>query len=427
MTKCQHGAPTPFTLSAMAARADFDVAIVGASLSGCTAAILLGQAGARVALIEKSPDPASFKRICSHFIQASAVPTLERLGLMEPILAAGGQRSRFHVWTRWGWIEPTERETAYSLNLRREVLDPLIRRRAAGQPGVELFMGWAAKRLLRDGGAFAGVAACDCDGGEREIRARLTIGADGRDSTTAAIAGVGERTSPHGRAAYGAYYEGAEPRFWPDASAWMLDPDLAAAFPTDSGLVLYVAMITKDRLPEFRGDPARALREFVAAVPDPPPIKRGRMVGSVLGKIDMTNRMRGPVAPGLALIGDAALASDPLPGIGCGWALQTGEWLADSVSPSLRGLDSLENGLRRYRRRHRRQLREHAFAIHDYSTGRKMQPPERLGLAAAARDGKVAAELEALTTRRAQPHQVMPRMLARSIAVNAGWIQSRRD
>src|SRR3954452_18733868 len=65
----------------MAARADYDVAIVGARLSGCTAAILLGRAGARVALIEKRPDPQAYKRVCSHFIQASAVPTIERIGL----------------------------------------------------------------------------------------------------------------------------------------------------------------------------------------------------------------------------------------------------------------------------------------------------------------------------------------------------------
>ena len=41
----------------------------------------------------------------------------------------------------------------------------------------------------------------------------------------------------------------------------------------------------------------------------------------------MTNRMRTTTAPGLALIGDAALATDPLFGVGCGWAFQSAEWL----------------------------------------------------------------------------------------------------
>ena len=56
---------------------DHDVAIVGASLAGSAAAILLGRAGARVALSEQRPDPHAFKRVCSHFIQGSAVPALE--------------------------------------------------------------------------------------------------------------------------------------------------------------------------------------------------------------------------------------------------------------------------------------------------------------------------------------------------------------
>src|SRR5262245_59531299 len=140
---------------------EYDVAIVGASLAGCTAAILLSRAGARVALIEKQPDPQAFKRMCSHFIQASAVPTIERLGLYEPILAAGGLRSRFHAWTRWGWIEPTERQSAYCLNLRRSLLDPMLREKAANLAGVDLMLGERAERLLRDGDAFGGVALRD--------------------------------------------------------------------------------------------------------------------------------------------------------------------------------------------------------------------------------------------------------------------------
>jgi menaquinone-9 beta-reductase len=399
---------------------EYDVAIVGASLSGCTAAILLSRAGARVALIEKSPDPAAFKRVCSHFIQASAVPTIERLGLYEPILEAGGLRSRFHSRTPWGWIEPTERREAYCLNLRRTVLDPMLRAAAALEPGVELMLGQSAERVLRDGGAFGGVAVRDRDGKEREIRARLVVGADGRDSRVAELAQVKEKTLPHNRLAYGGYFEGPKPRFWPDGAVWLLDPDMAAAFPTDSGQVFYIAMTHKDRAPEFKADPERALVEHVAAVPEPPPIRESRCVAPVIGKIEMPNRVRGPVAPGLALIGDAALATDPIFGVGCGFAFQSGEWLADSVSPALRGIESLENGLRRYRKRHRRQLGMHARLIHGYSTGRKFDPIERLMFSTAVRDRRAAALFEEMGTRSKTPPQQLVPMARRIVAANVG-------
>jgi len=404
----------------MAVRSEYDVVIVGASLSGCTAAILLSQAGARVALIEKRPDPQAFKRVCSHLIQASAVPTIERIGLDEPILAAGGLRSRLHSWTRWGWIEPTNERHAHCLNLRRELLDPMLREAAAAQPGVELMLGWTAERLIDDGASVGGVVIHDRQGNRREIEAGLTVGADGRDSAVAAMAEVNDKTLPHGRLAYGGYFEGPKPRFWPDGAIWLLDPDMAAAFPTDGGLVFYIAMTSKDRAPEFKQDAERALVEHVAGVPEAPPIRESRLVAPVIGKIEMPNRVRGPVAPGLALIGDAALATDPLFGVGCGFAFQSAEWLADSVSPALRGIESLEAGLRRYRKRHRRQLGMHARLIHDYAIGRKFDRGERLMLATAARDPKAAALFEAMGTRRTTPPRLLGPMAKRVAVAQAG-------
>jgi flavin-dependent dehydrogenase len=400
---------------------DFDAVVVGASLAGCATAIGLGRAGARVALIEKQPDRGAFKRTCSHFIQASAVPTIERLGLLEPIMAAGGVRSRIRAWTAWGWIEAPPEEAGYSVNLRREVLDPLVREVAAATPGVELMLGHAAGRLLREDGGVGGVALHNPDGEETELRARLTVGADGRDSRIAELSGVATKTLPHNRFAYGAYFEGASPAGAPDGSFWMLDPQWAAAFPTDEGLTFYAAMLTKDRLPEFKRDPAAALVTFVGDLPEAPPIRAGRMVGSVLGKLDMPNRVRVPVAPGLALAGDAALAVDPLFGVGCGWALQSAEWLADSVVPALRGAEPLEDGLDRYRRRHRHELRGHAFLINDYATGRRLNPGERALFAAAARDPKVAANFDEMGTRRIKPGRMLAKTLPRAIAVNARY------
>jgi 2-polyprenyl-6-methoxyphenol hydroxylase-like FAD-dependent oxidoreductase len=395
----------------------YDAVIVGGSLAGCAAATLLGRSGARVAVVEKSPDPKAFKRMCSHFIQASAVPTLERLGWLEPIYEAGGISTRVQAWTRWGWIKPPPPGNV-CVNLRREVLDPLIREKTAQEPGVELMLGHTATRVLRDGDRVSGVAVRSASGEETKLRAPLTVGADGRDSQIAELAGLPDKKTPHGRFAYGGYFEGPAPSIAPDAAFWMLDPQWAAAFPTDSDLTFYAVMATKDRLPEFKANPEEALVRFMSDMPEAPPIAQSSLVGQVLGKIDMTNRKRGPVALGLALIGDAALAVDPLFGIGCGWALQSGEWLADSVAPALRGEVPLEQGLDRYKRRHARGLGGHAFLINDYATGRPMSAIERLIFSAAARDERCARDFEAFGTREIRPQQFMPRMIPRAIAVN---------
>jgi 2-polyprenyl-6-methoxyphenol hydroxylase-like FAD-dependent oxidoreductase len=407
------------TKQSNANRSDYDAVIVGASLAGCATAIALGRDGASVALVEKQPDPAAFKRMCSHFIQASAVPALERLDLLGPIMEAGGLRSRMRAWTQWGWIEAPISKAREAVNLRRELLDPLLRETAAATPGVELMLGRSAERLLREGDAVRGVVVRDRDGEETTLGAQLVVGADGRDSRIAELAAVKTKTSPHGRFAYGAYFDGPPAVADGASTIWMLDPHWAAAFPTDSGLVFYAAMPTKDRLPEFRNDPEAALISFVGDIPEAPPIRASRLVSPVLGKIEMPNKVRVPVAPGLALVGDAAMAVDPLFGVGCGWAFQSAEWLADSVAPALRGDVALKDGLARYRRRHRRGLRGHATLINEYASGRKMRPGERLIFSAAARDRRAAETFDAFGTRCIGPSRAFASMIPRSIAVNA--------
>jgi menaquinone-9 beta-reductase len=391
---------------------EYDVAIVGASLAGSSAAIMLGRAGARVALIDQRPEASAFKRICTHYIQASAVGTLERTGLLEPMLAAGAVRSRGRIWTRWGWIEPPQRSMVPSgVNLRRAVLDPLVREIAAETSGVELMLGETAEELIRGTdatSAIGGVQVRDRHGERRRLTARLVVGADGRGSRVAKLAGVKTKTVKHGRFAYGGYFEGPAPHGAPDASLWFLDPDMVAAFPTDHELTFYACMPTSEHLPEFRRDPEAALKALVASVPDAPPIAESRVVPledgkPVQGKIDMTNVWHEPTAPGLALIGDAALAIDPLWGVGCGWAFQSSEWLANSVSGSLLGAEPLERGLARYQKRHARALRGHAAMIYDYAGGRKFNPGERLLFSAAAHDERVARVFEAFGTRTIGP------------------------
>jgi 2-polyprenyl-6-methoxyphenol hydroxylase-like FAD-dependent oxidoreductase len=407
--------------------ARYDAVVVGASLAGCASAMLLAREGARVALVEQRPDPDAYKKICSHYIQSSAVATLERLGLLEPMMAAGAVRSRVRMRTPWGWIEPTARGSAPSgVNLRREVLDPLIREAAASTPGVELMLGYTVEELLRDGDSICGARARNTAGEQLRLRGKLVVGADGRGSRVAKLAGVASKTVAHGRVAYGGYFEGPPPQGAPDASFWLLDPDMAAAFPTDSGLTFYAAMPIKEHAGAFREDPAKALVATLSAVPDGPPIAASRMVAPAQGKLDMTNVAHTPSGPGIALVGDAALAIDPLWGVGCGWALQSAGWLADSVAPALAGSETLASGLRRYRRRHARALRGHAATMYDYAGGRRFNPAERLMFRGAIHDERLAGVMEAFGSRNIGPLEMMLRGMPLAAAAGARRSLARR-
>lgn len=83
---------------------DYDVAVVGASLAGCTAATLLARSGLSVALVERQARRDAYKRVCTHFIQPCGTPTLQRLGLTEAIESAGGVRNSLDVWSEAGWV-----------------------------------------------------------------------------------------------------------------------------------------------------------------------------------------------------------------------------------------------------------------------------------------------------------------------------------
>ncbi len=407
--------------------ADYDVAIVGASLAGCGAAIMLARSGARIALIEKSPDQQAFKRICTHYIQSSGIRPLERMGLIEPMMQAGAVRARACVWTRWGWVDPSaSSKLPDGINLRRERLDPLIREIATSASNVDLILGHTVQELVYDGERVSGCRARDPHGQTLELRTRLVVGADGRGSRIAKLAPVETKTSPHGRFAYGGYFEGPQYARHPNSSLWLLDPDMVGAFPTDSGLIFYAVMPAMKHLPQFRDDPVAALRSFVAAVPDAPPIEQSRLVGEITGKIDMTNVINTPTAPGLALVGDAASAVDPLWGVGCGFALQSSEWLADSVVPALSGAEPLEQGLRRYRRRHARGLKGHTREILSYATGRKINAGEKLFFSTSSYDERTAKVFEAFGSRNIGPERMLATGIPLALLASARRSASRR-
>jgi 2-polyprenyl-6-methoxyphenol hydroxylase-like FAD-dependent oxidoreductase len=113
-------------------------------------------------------------------------------------------------------------------------------------------------------------------------------------------------------------------------------------------------------------------------------------------------------------VGDSALATDPLFGVGCGWAFQSAEWLVEEAAPALMGHTDLDAALDRYGRTFFRRLAPHHFQIADFSTGRRLRPNEKLVFRAAARDPIVAAGVEEVVSRREPAWRMLdPRPLPR--------------
>lgn len=132
----------------------------------------------------------------------------------------------------------------------------------------------------------------------------------------------------------------------------------------------------------------------------------------------MPNTIRPAAARGMAFVGDAAQASDPVWGVGCGWAFQSAEWLAEETGAALRGSEAdLDRALEAYARRHRRELAGHHFLACDYASARPFSPIEKLIFSAAARDGVMAERLEEQGTRSIRAFEGFPQTLARAAAV----------
>jgi menaquinone-9 beta-reductase len=392
----------------------YDVVVAGASIAGCSAARLFALAGARVALVERRPDPEAYKVVCTHQIQSSAVPTIERLGLAPLLAEAGAVRSRAAAWSPFGgWFDfPADAPKGYGLTRRK--LDPLVRRLALETPGVEYFPGKTVVGLHEgDRGRVGGVEVESPSHERRTLAAGLTVAADGRDSTLARLARNPARVRRHGRFVYFAYWKGART---PEdqARVWMLNPDGAAVFPNEDGLSVIAAVPHKARLREFRPDPEPAYQRTIAALPDGPDLADAERASKLIGKLEMPNKMRPASRPGIAFVGDAALATDPLFGVGCGWAFQSAEWLVEETGDAVLGNRDLDAALSGYSKTFFRRLAPHHLQIADFSTGRGLRANERLVFRAAARDPVVAAGVEEVVSRREPAWRMLdPRPLPR--------------
>ena len=307
-----------------------DVVVVGGRCAGAPTAMLLARAGLSVRLLERSARLGDV--VSGHLIKPAGVARLRRWKVLDAVLATGCPRLDDRVLWLGGQPHrpPAPEPGPRPMAPRRTVLDPILLA-AAAQDGAEVEMGVSVHGLLREGGRVTGVRT---SAGER--RARLVIGADGRNSRIARLAGA--RTyhdRPPVTFGYYTYWRGC-----PAAGmhAWLEPGRFFGIFPVGGGLTLAFVQGPRGDYQTFRRDPLRA---YVSELRSRPALA-GLLADAVIaehlrGTAALPTFFRVPSGPGWALAGDAGHHKDPAIARGIADAFRDADLLAAAVADGWHG------------------------------------------------------------------------------------------
>jgi menaquinone-9 beta-reductase len=311
----------------------FDVVIVGARCAGSPLALMLRRRGLSVCLVDRAQFPSETPS--THLIQPCGVRVLDELGLLDAVLAAGAvplDRVTM-VIDDVVRIEAKLDEVDYlqsSLCVRRVTLDALLVD-AAAAAGADVRTGLRVTGLISEAGRVTGV-----DTAAGPIHGQLVVGADGRHSTVASLAGAREyHVAPAGKMFAWAYFEGVHDR---EGHAWIGRRGARGflAGPTDGDLYMAAIGIDMAEQAEFHTDRDANFTAGIRAWPElANVIGDGRRVGPIRVLTNWHGYFREAAGPGWVLVGDAGHFKDPTPGQGIGDAFRQADRLAPAIEDGL--------------------------------------------------------------------------------------------
>ncbi len=339
---------------------EYDAIIVGARIGGSVTAALLGDAGYRVLLIDRMAFPSD--TISTHFFRGEyALTVFNQLDVLEELLSSGAPRLlRQYTYPNGGSeyeIQPPQSpgDIGYCLSVRRITLDQTLVRRACRAENVHLAEKTSVRDLLWDDQCAAGVRL-QTNQGEREVRAKIVIGADGRNSTVAHLVQPAiEDTVPGFRAMYYQYFEGFDSLIneSPDGPLFsFIGSEIAYAFPSDHNLACIAISVDLETCGGFKGQHEAKYHEHLLnhkGITER--MGAAKPIGGVYSHGAAVNYLRTPQGSGWALVGDAGQYQDPWSGVGIDSASMAATFLADAIIGWFSGKSSEDEALSGFHQR----------------------------------------------------------------------------
>ncbi|HEX9962599.1 MAG TPA: NAD(P)/FAD-dependent oxidoreductase, partial [Pyrinomonadaceae bacterium] len=331
------------------------ILIVGAGPAGAAAAIRLAQSDFQVTLVEREKFPRH--KLCGEFVSPECLAHFRKLGVIDEMLSAGGERITKTVFYEPGGKSvavPSEwffQGGAGALSLSRAEMDFRLLERAKAV-GAEVLEEAQAIGLLTENEIVRGVKVRDKNGGIKEISADLTIDATGRARVLGKLAEKNfsaqsrgdaeilkkkQRTKDKGQrtklVGFKTHLKNAEIESGV-CEIYFFRGGYGGLSRVENGLANHCFLIQSEIVKKFGGDAEEIVRKIVFQNE-----RARRMMKNARADFEWLavsvdgfgSRDLNP-ARGLLEIGDAGAFIDPFTGSGMLMALESGELLAQSVA-----------------------------------------------------------------------------------------------
>ena len=373
----------------MTTASTYDAIVVGARCAGATTAMLLARRGYRVLVVDRDRFPSD--TLSTHMIHPAGIALLQRWGLLDRLVATGCPAITrytydFGFFTIAGAPRPIDGVNA-GYGPRRIILDKLLVD-AAAEAGAEIREAFHVDEILIEDGRVTGVRGRSEGGASVTERARVVIGADGRQSlVAAAVAAPRYNEKPPLECGYYTYWRGLPE----DAFASYIRPDRGwGVVPTHDGLTLVVVGWPYR---EFQANKRNVEAAYLASLELAPEfaerVKRATRVAPFKGGAS-PNFFRKPFGAGWALVGDAGYIKDPVTAWGISDAFRDADLCAAALDDWFAGRRPFDEVMSEFQRQRDEQSAP-MFELTCNFASFEPPPPEMqqlLGATAASRDAQ---------------------------------------